>query len=260
LAGGVHAGGGVSRRLWFVMPAHGRLVLSEICMEQLSRVCDSLRRYGIEATCVVVADDENLNTAWRLGFATVRSDNRFLARKYNDGIQLALDPEYNDEPADYVVPIGSDDWVDDRIFHRLPASDAVLGFRHIAFVNETGTELAETVLSYEGGAGIRVYPRQLLQPTGYRPADEDRRRGCDTSILWNTRHEYHREHGGLLRVVYGDLHTRQIVDWKTAEDQMNTYTNVASRHSRNEQGDPFLMLDGLYPADLLDRMEAHYGR
>ena len=68
----------------------------------------------------MIADDENLDTAAELGFATVRRDNRFLARKYNDGIQLALDPSVNPRPADYAVPFGSDDWVDHRIFHRLP--------------------------------------------------------------------------------------------------------------------------------------------
>ena len=37
-----------------------------------------------------------------------------------------------------------------------------------------------------GGVGIRVYPRALLEPLNYRPADEDRIRNCDASILYNT--------------------------------------------------------------------------
>ena len=174
----------------------------------------------------MIADDENLDTATELGFATVHRDNRFLARKYNDGIQLALDPSVNPRPADYAVPIGSDDWVDHRIFHRLPPRDAVLGFRQVAFVSEDGRELTETMLRYEGGVGIRVYPRQLLEPSGYRPADEDRKRACDTSILYNTRRAY-RSTGRELRVVYGDLHARQIVDWKSHGVQFNAY-----RHGR----------------------------
>ena len=69
----------------------------------------------------------------------------------------------------------------------LPPSDTVLCFQWAAFVNEDGTQLAETRLGYLGGVGVRVYPRQLLEPTGYRPADEDRTRNCDFSILHNTR-------------------------------------------------------------------------
>ena len=45
----------------------------------------------------------------------------------------------------------------------------------------TARQLAETRLGYLGGVGIRVYPRALLEPTGYRPADEDRTRNCDFS-------------------------------------------------------------------------------
>ena len=89
--------------LWFVVPAHGRYELTRICLEQLRRTCDAL---PYDATAVVVAEDQNLYTAADLGFATVHRDNDFLARKFNDGIQLACDPNYNPEPADYVVPFG----------------------------------------------------------------------------------------------------------------------------------------------------------
>ncbi len=248
----------MSRRLWFVCPAAGRIDLTRICLEQLRRTCGLLAPYGIDATAVVIADDENLDTARDLGFGTVERDNDFLARKYNDGIQLACDPALNPEPADYAVPFGSDDWIDHRILRHLPAPDAVLGFRNIAFVNENGTELTETRLAYDGGSGIRVYPRALLEPTGYRPADEDRKRACDTSILWNVRHEYHRVHGGQLRILYGDLHPRQLVDWKTHGVQMNAYPTVAARHPGLAAGDPFDLLAGLYPATALEAMEAHY--
>ena len=202
----------------------------------------------------MIADDENLDTAAELGFATVRRDNRFLARKYNDGIQLACDPSFNPRPADYAVPMGSDDWIDYRILLRLPPRDAVLGFRRVAFVSEGGRELTETELRYEGGVGIRVYPRQLLEPSGYRPADEDRKRACDTSILYNTRRALPPTgHERDLRVLYGDQHARQIVDWKTHGLQLNAYSTVAHRHRGQAVGDPFKLLDGLYPAEALRR-------
>jgi hypothetical protein len=244
--------------LWFVCPAHGRLELSRICLRQLRRTCGQLAEHGVDATAVVVADDENLDTAAELGFGMVERDNDYLARKYNDGLQLACDPSLNPEPADYAVPIGSDDWIDHRILHHLPPSDAVLGFRDVAFVSEDGRELTETRLNYEGGVGVRVYPARLLEVCGYRPADEDRRRGCDTSILWNTRHEYHRAYGGQLRILYGDQHPRQIVDWKTHGHQMNAYETVAARHHGLQAGDPFDLLQGIYPEEALHEMAGHY--
>jgi hypothetical protein len=101
--------------LWFIIPAYGRLELARVCLRQLRRTCDALTEHGIEATAVVIADDENLETARELGFGTTVQSNEFLGRKYNDGFQLACDPEYNPRPADYVMPYGTDDWIDYRI-------------------------------------------------------------------------------------------------------------------------------------------------
>ncbi len=240
------------------MPAHGRVELAAICMHQLRRTCDLLCDAGVEATAVVIADDANLDTARAFGFGYIERNNHFLARKYNDGIQLALDPEFNPRPADYVVPIGSDDWVDHRLFLDLPPGDTVLGFRHVAFVNEDASEIAETRLSYEGGVGIRVYPRAMLEPTGFRPADEDRKRACDTSILWNTRKAYNEKHGRDIRVAYGDLHSLQVVDWKTPGTQMNAYRQVTAVHRSSRCDSPFERLRLVYPQEALEAMEAHY--
>lgn len=246
------------KRLMFVMPAHGRVELARICMGQLRRTCDALYSHGIHADAIVVGDDENLDTAQRMGFGTVERDNRFLARKYNDGIQLALDPAHNPRPADYVVPIGSDDWVDHLLFLDLPPGDTVLGFRHVAFVAEDGQTLTETRLNYEAGVGIRVYPRRLLEASDYRPADEDRERACDTSILWNTRRNYNRKYHQDIRVIYGDLHPLQIVDWKTTGTQMNGYREVTSVHRGRVVHEPFQALEAVYPQDALDAMRNHY--
>jgi hypothetical protein len=240
------------------MPAHGRVELAKICMTQLRRTCDLLEREGVIATAVVIADDENLDTARSLGFGTVERNNRFLARKYNDGIQFALDPEFNARPASYVVPIGSDDWVDHRLFLNLPPRDAVLGFRQVAFVAEDAQSLTETTLRYEAGVGIRVYPRALLEPSRFRPADEDRKRACDTSILWNTRRNYRSKLQRDIRVVYGDIHPLQIVDWKTTGTQMNGYRDVTGVHRGRRRERPFECLEGFYPAEALEAMEDHY--
>ena len=66
--------------LWFVMPAHGRLELAAICLRQLRRTIDSLDDNGIRASAVVVACDENLDTARELGFGWVERDNQFVSR------------------------------------------------------------------------------------------------------------------------------------------------------------------------------------
>jgi hypothetical protein len=240
--------------LWFVVPAHGRERLTGICLRQLRRTCDSLAENGIEASAVVVADDANLAVAAHLGFATVRRDNQFLSRRFNDGIQLALDPKWNPHRVDYVVPCGSDDWVDHRILLDLPDHNTVRGFQHISFVREDGREITSSVVSYEGGCGIRVYPRRLMTRLGYRPADEDRKRACDTSILMNVRHA-----NPFVRIEHADTDPRQIVDWKTPGLQLNSYEGV-SGFGRSHGDDPFTELAGWFPKQSLREMATHYNR
>jgi len=243
--------------LWFVVPVHARIRLASICLSHLRRTCDSLEEQGIEATAVVIADAENhdmIQAHRDFGFATIERDNRFLSRRFNDGIQMALDPHINRRPADYVVPCGSDDWVDWRLFTELPRNNTVYGFQRMAFVNETGTEMNYKLLNYPGGCGIRIYPRPLMKRVGYRPADEDRARGCDTSILWNLQQ---RVFG--LSIVHRMSDPRQLVDWKSPVNQLNSYSDL-ERHRSEGVHDPFKALAGVYPDDLLQEMATHYGR
>lgn len=245
--------------LWFVCPVAGRQQLAAICLRQLRRTCDALTESGIEATAVVVGDDENLEVARDLGFGVVVRDNQFVSRKFNDGCQLACDPSVNPRPADFVMPIGSDDWIDWRIINAksLPAPEEVVGFQHISFVREDGREITKTFLNYTGGCGMRLYPRELLATVGYRPADEDLYRGCDTSILTNVR-----EANPALKVMHVAVDPRQIVDFKTPGFQLNQYDQVMVRHGRNttKADDPFGELAGFFPAESLDEMQAHYER
>ena len=241
--------------LWFVVPVHGRVALTSICLRQLRRTCDALIAEGIEATAVVIADRENLHALRGVhGFGTIERDNRFLSRRFNDGIQLACDPKFNPRPADYVVPCGSDDWVDYRIFLELPPSDTVLGFQHMSFVREDGRELSRAKVAYVGGCGIRVYPREVVSRLGYRPADEDRGRGCDTSILTNLQRRLK-----FMRVDHLEIDSLQIVDWKSPDQQINSYEGV--RRWRGREGDdPFEVLQGVFPDEALQEMQAHYAQ
>lgn len=240
--------------LWFIVPAHGRAQLARICLGQLRRTCDALNAEGIAATAVVIADDENLDTARELGFGTVERDNSFTSAKYNDGIQVACDPEYNPRPADYVVPCGSDDFVDHRLFLDLPKENTVVGFQRLSFVRPDGLEMVQRTVQVPGGCGIRIYPRKIMATLGYRPADEDRRRACDTSILTNLRR------AAGFYIEHRDLDPKQIVDWKSSDIQLNPYESLTFHRTFANPQDPFTALADWYPAEALEQMAEHYGR
>lgn len=253
--------------LWFVVPVHGRCALTAICLKQLARTCDQLQADGVDASAVVIGDLPNLRELRRrtegliaihgIGggrFGSYERNNQFTSRKFNDGIQAACDGRLNPRPADFVVPCGSDDWVDASIFRSLPDANTILAFSRLSFVREDGGEIVARELSNVAGCGIRVYPRELLRHLGYRPADEDRKRACDTSILRNLQSARPN-----LRIEYGDIDPHQIVDWKSPDEQLNPFD--ALRHFKSlDTGDPFDTLSDLFPAEALREMRAHYKR
>ena len=240
--------------LWFIVPVHGRLPLAQICLKQLRRTCDQLAAEGVHATAVVIADQHNHDELPDLGFATVTRDNEFVSRRFNDGIQLATDPNYNPQPADYVVPCGSDNMVDHRLFLDLPPQDTIVGFQRISIVREDGLQMVVAEANYLGGSGIRIIPRQAVAHLDYRPGDEDRKRGCDTSILTNLRLGI----GPKLKVEHRHLHDRQIVDWKNPAVQLNRFDDVTRKRGGEQPCDPFIELQGIYPDETLEQMAAYY--
>jgi hypothetical protein len=240
--------------LWFVVPAHGRLELARVCLRQLRRTCDALTSEGIEASAVVIASDANLETARELGFGVIEESGA-LGRKWNHGYQLACDPALNPRPAEYVVPIGSDDWVDPELILSAPLSqDHLTCFRRCAFVREDGRRLARLTINYPGGVGIRVIPRRFIAQADYRPADEHRRRALDTSTLNGLRRANRR----MPSIVYHDLHDLQVVDFKSASGQLNSYKSCLRFTHARESQDVWGGLAEHYPDAAVEEVRSVY--
>ena len=240
--------------LWFIVPAHGRLELSRICLTQLRRTCDELTDNGVDASAVVVACDENLDTARELDFTTYERDNRFTSRRFNDGIQAACDPRFNPRPADYVVPFGSDDWADWKLFLDLPPRDTMYGFQRMAFVREDGLELDRPAHQQR---------RRLRHP--HLPAAGDgtvgvpARRRAPNPRLRHVDPVNLRMASRPLRVVHRDIDPLQIVDWKSPGANLNPYASLR-RHREELRRDPFEVLKHRYPDEALDEMAAFYSK
>lgn len=236
--------------LWFVVPVRGRFDKTRVCLRQLARTCESLGSEGIQATAAVVGDDDNLDTAKECGFWTVRQENYPLGRKWNDGYQCALQ-----EGADFVVPIGSDDWVDPIIFTDLPGVTELRCSRLSSVVSENGMRISPLKVWYDGGDGVRIMPRNLLERLNGRPAEEGRDRAIDTSIMRNLQ----LIHGGSMPPIrYFDASPWQIVDFKSPDDQLNTYESCVAFRYEAEQ-DTWETLKDRYPAAALEEMRAVYG-
>lgn len=232
-------------RVYFVMPVHGRDALTRVCLRQLRRTCDQA---PVDATAVVIGEGDILDYAYELGFGTVQRDNSQLGRRFNDGFQLACDPEVNPDPADYVVPCGSDDWVDSAILTRLPPPDRIGVFRHIAIVNEKRDRLARIRVGWKGGAGVRIIPAPMIAAAGYRPSAEERHRACDTATLEGIK----RATGRFPDMVDLDRHPLQIVDFKSGDVQLNSYRNMVGFGHAKETGDVWGELAAVFPEAVAD--------
>jgi hypothetical protein len=206
----------------------------------------------------VVADDENLDTADDLGFATIRRENTPLGRKWNDGYQLATDPAHNPHPADFVIPFGIDDWIiPELVALQVQSRGSELRCsRQSCVVNENATRLRRLDVHYPGrldfGDGVRVIPSWLLSPVGYRPAEEDAHRAIDSSVFRRLERLLARP----PRVMFTDIGWYQIVDWKTHDAQLNPYAACSSAFGSGPELDPFDALAPHYPAEALDEMRA----
>lgn len=232
--------------LWFIIPAHGRPALSQVCFRQLERTCEELGFLGIRATAVVIADDENLEIAQDCGFATVEQSNQALGRKWNDGYELAC--RYGE--ADFCVPMGSDDWVRaDFIAGLLPDEREIRVSYLSSVVSEDGRRMSRLRIPYEIGDGIRIIPAPMLKKLRYRPAGEAKKRAIDSSIM---------ERIGHVKLRKFDIDPCQIVDWKSNE-QLNSYDRCAI-YREGEELDPFDFLRKHYPHEALEEMGRVYAK
>lgn len=233
--------------LWFVVPAHGRVGVAAVCLRQLARTCMTLTERGLRASAVVIACDENLDIAAGLGFATVERDNRFLGRRWNDWYQLAAEAG-----VDIVCAFGSDDWIDPAfvLSAPMPGPGEIRCCTRTAVVSENGDQLARLRIPYEGGDGVRLIATETLRPLRFRPADDDRARAIDTSVLMNLCRV------GKPKLVYHDLHSLQVVDWKSPDEQLNAFEPCLRYADEPIDLDPHAALESVYPAAAIAEMRA----
>lgn len=222
--------------VYFVTPAWRRLRMTRLCLEQRRWVIDELAKVGVEGRCVVVSDDENLAIASELGFETVKRGNEWLGRRFNDGIAYAAA-----NGADWIVPIGSDSWIDPAYLYPLPEPHQT---RTSTLYSVVDKRRVGELRVYGSGVGPYMIHRDRL-PASRRPAADELRRGVDRSTL-----------AGLSGLIweYRDLHPLQYVGLRSAfEPQMNSFDRLYSRIGVAQTRDPFRRLATVYPAELVER-------
>lgn len=229
--------------VWFVTPAWQRYALTAVCLEQRLRVIERLAQEGIEGRCVVVADDENLDIARGFGFDVVERDNEWLGRRFNDGMEYA-----GRHGATWIVPIGSDSWIDPEYLLPLPMPGVTRTAAQYAVV--ASDRIAACAVQNASGAGPYLFHRDLLALSGFRPAKDAIRRHVDSSTIAGLR--------SSPNWRWRKVHPFQYVGFR-GTPHITPYSRLVAKWGKAEHSDPAVWLTRSYPADLVERALAALG-
>lgn len=218
--------------VWFVTPAWQRYAVSELCFGQRRWLMDRLAAVGIEAECLVVADDHNLDLARGFGFRTLERDNSALGKRFNDGIEYAAE-----QGATWIVPIGSDSWLAPAYIDPLPHPSITRTGTHYALISRS--RIGEMTIPEVGPYMIH---RDRL-PKGGRPAEDSLRTGVDNSTLQ-----------GLngLRWEVRDVHPLQYIAFRPPNvPQLHSYKTLYRRFGIRQHPSSSQRLQRVYPPELV---------
>jgi hypothetical protein len=228
--------------VWLVCPAWRRFAVTRLALAQRAHLAGVLAARGIDCHTVVVADDENLEIAREHGCATVELDNeQGLGRKFNAGFRYAAE-----QGADWLVHIGSDDWIHPDVFTPLLAPvvpHPIISGRAIAFVDLLTGQLRQARLDGPTGVIPWVIPRALLEPCHFAPIRPERRSGIDGELVRGLRRAH-----VTAAWVFHDPHGVARVDFKS-DVNINPFASLPFRGPRS---DPWAALAEHYPGELVD--------
>lgn len=214
--------------------------MTRLVLAQRAHLAGELSAAGIDCKTVVIADDENLEIAREHGCATVEHANEGLGAKFNAGYQHAAR-----EGADWLVHIGSDDWLHPDALAPLLAPlepRPIISGHQIAYVDLLRARIRRAELHGTHGAIPWLIPRHLLERCGFAPIRPERNRGMDGELVRGLRRA-----NAAGQWVFHDPHDLARVDFKTREN-LNDFQDMPGTTTRT----PWDTLAERYPPHLVE--------
>lgn len=219
-----------------------RLDVTRLVLKQRQRLCVELAARGIDAVSLIAANDENLELASEYGCETVEAKNDPLGRKCNLLLKRAA------ELADWIVWVGSDDWIHPDVFEPLDGRDrppTIIHGSRLAIVDlQTGQLQTISSPSQYGAIPWLIDSRMIAGKTG-DPIRPDLPRGLDGALIRGLR----RMHRPLVFEQH-DPHQFRCVDFKSRSN-LTPYSGLAKNLGLGEPGTAWDELAGWFPADLI---------
>lgn len=232
--------------VWLVSAAWRRFDVTRLVLAQRRRLCEDLAARGIEATSLIVADDENIDIAREFGAITVEAPNEPLGRKCNAGLRYAA------ERADWVVWVGSDDWIHPDTFAPLapPAETGparVIRGARVAIVELATGRLQRVTSASQYGAIPWLIESRLIRATRKdSPIRPHLPRGLDGSLIRGLRRS-----GIPMQLELHDPHEFRAVDFKS-DQNLSTFAAASEKRGIGEPEDAWSTLREWFPADLVE--------
>ena len=224
-----------------------RFDVTRLVLRQRQRLCVELAATGIHAVSLIAADDENLEIAAEYGAETIETPNDPLGRKCTLMLRHAA------ELFDWVVWVGSDDWIHPDVFAPLDGRDRpvsiIRGFRLVTVNLDTGQLRRINSPSEYGGIPWLLDSRMIRGKTG-DAIRSDLDRGLDGALIRGLR----RLHKPLVFEDH-DPHEFRCVDFKT-RDNLTTYEGLAASKGYGDAGTAWDELRGWYANDLVNEARA----
>lgn len=236
-------------------PAWGRIEVTRLVLEQRQRVCRDLASRGVDAGMLIAADDENLDVAGEYGCDTVETPNTPLGAKCNTLLYRAAETG-----VDYIVWVGSDDWIHPSVFDpiigqgKLPARSKIHTGRHLSIVDMRTGMLSRLRVSGKYGAipwvmDARMFRNAVTRRDGRRLAqiEPKEKRGLDGALIKGLR---------LGRVnfdwSFSDPSEFRCVDFKTRTN-ITPFAGLAKNVGIAEPEPAWDALAAEFPADLVQK-------
>lgn len=218
-------------------------------LAQRRRLIGELAGRGIDAVSIIVAEDGNLDVAAEYGCQTVETENLPLGRKCNVGLRAAA-PQ-----AEFVVWIGSDDWIHADVFDPLLEKRSqvprVITGRSMAIVDLRFGRLQQITSPSKFGAIPWLLDSRLLRSKRTDYVRPDLNRGLDGALMRGLR--VTARHRG--EPFFHDPHAFRCVDFKTKEN-VTPYRGLAKHLATVPQERAWRALEGWYPQDLIELAQA----
>lgn len=220
-----------------MIPACGRPDVTRLALTGHRWLAEQLAARGITTTCLIVADDDNLEVADEFGYPGLERRNEPLGWKINEGFEHLCR-----EGADAAAFIGSDDWLHPDLFDGIDG-ETILSGHEITVVDLVNPRLRHLGWRRPHGVPPWLIPRRILKTVGWRPCEDHQDRGMEGSISRKLQ-------PFDIQWTMHDPHPMTRVDFKSGIG-MTGYDQIASSIGIGPDREPWTELTHQYPQTLV---------